>query len=535
MATKYIFVTGGVVSSIGKGITAASIGCLLSRSGLRVNVLKMDPYINVDPGTMNPYQHGEVFVTQDGAETDLDLGHYERFINRNMSRVNNTTSGDIYSSVIAKERKGEYLGKTVQVIPHVTDEIKKRIRKLSRNNDIVIVEIGGTVGDIESQPFLEAIRQMPKDVGRGNTVFIHITLIPYINAAGEIKTKPTQQSVAKLREIGIEPDMIMTRSSHTLSAEARQKISLFCNVREDHVIHQMDVTDTVYEVPLELIKQKVDKKILKLLSIKGKKADMKSWNSMVARIVNSKKTVNIGIAGKYTEVKDAYISIFEALKHCGGIHGVKVNCRYLDVEKAVFRHELKNLHGVIVPGGFGDRGIEGKIEMVRACREADIPLLGICLGLQCMVIDVARNVLGLKGANSTEFQKDTPYPVIDLTPSQKKVSNLGGTMRLGNFKCIVKKGTKAYASYKKSTVLERHRHRYEVNRKFIGALEKSGLAVSGTDSESGLVEIVELKNKKWFLGCQFHPEFTSRPESPNGIFNSFVDMCIRYAGERKND
>ncbi|MBN2406434.1 MAG: CTP synthase [Elusimicrobia bacterium] len=531
MRTKYIFITGGVVSSLGKGITAASIGCLLSRSGLKVDVIKMDPYINVDPGTMSPYQHGEVFVTHDGAETDLDLGHYERFIGCDMSRNNNATSGDVYLSVIAKERKGDYLGKTVQVIPHITDEIKSRIVCLGKKSDIVIVEIGGTVGDIESQPFLEAIRQMPKEVGRDNVVFIHLTLIPYIRAASEIKTKPTQQSVAKLREIGIEPDMIMTRSEKPLNSEARKKISLFCNVREDYVIHQKDVKNSVYEVPLMLMRQNVDQKIFSLLKIKKKRADMKTWQKMIDSMIDTSRDVTIGIAGKYTEVKDAYISIFEALKHCGSRHNVNVICRYLDVERLNMKRDLKDIDGIIVPGGFGDRGIEGKVNMVRICREKDIPFLGICLGLQCMVIDFARNVLNMKKANSTEFGR-TPYPVIDLTESQKKVQDKGGTMRLGDFRCSLKKGTIARRAYGKDYVLERHRHRYEVNGRYVKEFEKKGLIASGRDSKSGLIEIMELKGRRWFLGCQFHPEFTSRPLKPNGIFSAFVKACIRYNSEK---
>jgi CTP synthase len=527
-------VTGGVVSSLGKGITAASMGCILSRSGLKVNIIKMDPYINVDPGTMSPFQHGEVFVTRDGAETDLDLGHYERYVGKDMSQANNTTSGDIYMSVIAKERRGEYLGKTVQVIPHITEEIKSRIIALSKGSDIVIVEIGGTVGDIESQPFLEAIRQMPKKVGKGNVAYIHLTLLPYIRAAGEIKTKPTQQSVAKLREIGIEPDMVMTRSEKSLSAEAKQKISLFCNVEEDYVIHQQDVKNTVYEVPLALRKQKVDEKIFKILGIDKKpSADLSAWESMVNSMINTKDEIIIGIAGKYTGIQDAYISIFEALKHCSSRHNVSVSCRYIDVENASLNEEIKKVDGIIVPGGFGERGIEEKVKMVKLCRENDIPFFGICLGLHCMVIDFSRNVLGLKSANSTEFRKRTAHPVIDLTASQKGVKDMGGTMRLGDYTCKIKKGTLAYKIYKKDKVVERHRHRYEVNKKYINKLEKNGLIASGRDVKSNLVEIMELEGKRWFLGCQFHPEFTSRPLAPNKIFNSFVGACYKYHKEKK--
>lgn len=509
----------------------------MDRTGLKVNVIKMDPYINVDPGTMNPFQHGEVFVTSDGAETDLDLGHYERFMNKNMSVINNTTSGDIYSRVIAKERSGDYLGKTVQVIPHITDEIKARILNLSKKSDVVIVEIGGTVGDIESQPFLEAIRQMHNDVGAKNVVYIHLTLVPYIKAAQEIKTKPTQQSVAKLREIGIQPDMIITRSERPLTAEAKKKISLFCSVNEDYVIHQQDVKNTVYEVPLMLQKQLVDKKIFKLLSVKRRRADMTNWKEMVSSIRNTRGTVVVGIAGKYTRVKDAYISIFEALRHCEGKHNLKIICKYLDVEESNIEKELQKIDGIIVPGGFGERGIEEKINIVRLCREKDIPFLGICLGLQCMVIDFARNVMGLKNANSTEFEKKTSNPVIDLTSSQKRISKKGGTMRLGNFTCVVDKDSLAYKIYGKNKIVERHRHRYEVNKRYLSSFRKKGLTASGMDLKTKLVEIIEISNKRWFLGCQFHPEFTSRPLFPNRIFSSFVEASSKYrndTGKSKN-
>jgi len=528
MRTKYIFITGGVVSSVGKGITASSIGCLLRRSGLKVNIIKMDPYINVDPGTMNPFQHGEVFVTADGAETDLDLGHYERFLGKDMSGMNNTTSGGIYSSVINKERKGDYLGKTVQVIPHITDEIKSRITGLAKNSDIVIVEIGGTVGDIESQPFLEAIRQMSFDAGKENVIYIHVTLVPYIKAAREIKTKPTQQSVAKLREIGIEPDMIMTRSEKPLTAEARGKISLFCNVGKDYVIHQQDVKNSVYEVPLELQRQKVDRKILKLLNVRKKAADMDSWKNMVQKLIRSKDTITVGIAGKYTKIRDAYISIHEALRHSGIRNGISAECKYINVEEVDLNKAVKGLDGVIIPGGFGERGIEEKVEMVRICRENNVPLLGICLGLHCIVIEYARNVLGLKKANSTEFDRRTPHPVIDLTAEQKKKDGKGGTMRLGNFTCQLKNGTLAKKAYGKEKVVERHRHRYEVKKKYLKDFEKAGLIASGRDIRSKLVEIMEIQGKNWFLGCQFHPEFTSKPLSPNRLFTSFVKACGKY-------
>ncbi|MFC2062172.1 CTP synthase [Elusimicrobiota bacterium] len=524
--SKYIFITGGVVSSLGKGITAASIGCLLGRAGLKVNIIKMDPYINVDPGTMNPYQHGEVFVTADGAETDLDLGHYERFMNMNMSGQNNATSGGIYSRVIAKERKGEYLGDTVQVIPHITDEIKSRLYDISGGSDVVIVEIGGTVGDIESQPFLEAIRQVPGEMGKENVIFIHLTLIPYMRAASEIKTKPTQQSVAKLREIGIEPDIVMARSEKDITVEAIKKISLFCNVKEEYVIHQKDVLNTVYEVPLMLQEQEIDKKLFNILNMNAKDADIKSWKEMVSGMTNTEGRIVIGIAGKYTRIKDAYISIIEALKHCGSSKKIKVDCIYLNVEEIDIKSVLKEVDGIIVPGGFGERGIEEKIEVARLCREEDIPYLGICLGLHCMVIDFARNVLGHKDANSTEFNKETAHPVVDLTSCQEGVASKGGTMRLGNFTCSVKKGTIAHKAYNEEKIVERHRHRYEINKEYLDEMEKNGLLASGSDTESGLVEMMELENSKWFLGCQFHPEFTSRPIYPNKLFLSFVNACM---------
>jgi len=531
--TKFIFVTGGVVSSLGKGITSASIGCLLSRSGLKVNMIKLDPYINVDPGTMNPFQHGEVFVTSDGCETDLDLGHYERFLDMEMLGENNATSGSIYSRVITKERKGDYLGKTVQVIPHITDEIKSRVMKVSRDSDIVIVEIGGTVGDIESLPYLESIRQIPVDVGRENAVYIHLTLIPYIPAAQEIKTKPTQQSVAKLREIGIQPDIIMTRSFKPLTVQARDKISLFCNVRKDHVIHQEDVNNTVYEVPLMLRRQQVDKKIFRLLSVPEREASMEQWHKRVRGIIEAKNKIKIGVAGKYTRVRDAYISIFEALKHCQSSFKREIQCNFIDIEGEDLEEAVCKLDGVIVPGGFGERGISEKIETVRLCRENDIPFLGICLGFHCMVIEFARNVMGLKGANSTEFDKDSPHPVIDLLRRQRGIENKGATMRLGDFKCLLEKDSIARDAYDSSSVLERHRHRYEINREYKDDFEKNGMRITGNESKTGLIEIMEIPEKRWFLGCQFHPEYTSRLVRPNALFESFAGACVKYSRERK--
>ena len=532
--TKYIFITGGVVSSLGKGITGASLGCILGHAGLKINMIKMDPYLNVDPGTMSPFQHGEVFVTADGSETDLDLGHYERFLNKDMSKKNNTTSGEIYSAVISKERRGEYLGSTIQVIPHITDEIKSRILKVSSGSDIVIVEIGGTVGDIESQPFLEAIRQMSRDVGRKNTVYIHLTLIPYIKAARELKTKPTQQSVAKLREIGIEPDMIMTRSEKPVTSQEIEKISLFCSVREDYVIQQQDVSNTVYEVPLMLQEQKVDQKIFSLLSIKRSPADMSEWKKRIKNMTSAGKKIKVAIAGKYTGLQDAYISIVEALRHCSGVSSIEVESEYLDIQKDGIEKEIDRFDGVIVPGGFGERGMEEKIDFVRLCREKDIPCFGICMGFQCMVIDFARNKAGLEGAGSSEFESGVKHPVIALSPSQKEIKSKGATMRLGNFTCSLKEGSLARRAYGLGEVNERHRHRYEVNREYLELLEEKGLQATGIDRESGLIEIMEIKDKNWFLGCQFHPEFTSSLLSPNPLFYSFVQACFNYRKAARN-
>ncbi len=531
--TKYIFITGGVVSSLGKGITSASLGCILSHAGLKVNMIKMDPYLNVDPGTMSPFQHGEVFVTADGSESDLDLGHYERFLNKDMSRKNSTTSGEIYSAVISRERKGGYLGSTIQVIPHITDEIKSRLLKVARGSDIVIAEIGGTVGDIESHPFLEAIRQMARDKGRENVAYIHLTLVPYIRAAQELKTKPTQQSVAKLREIGIEPDMIMARSEKALTKQEVEKISLFCSVQEDYVIQQQDVDSTVYEVPLMLQKQKVDEKLFSILDINRTPASLSEWKSRVENIKKASKKLNIGIAGKYTELRDAYISIVEALRHCAGKGGWGVSCFYIDIEGEGFEKELNNLDGIIVPGGFGERGIEQKIEIVRLSREKDIPFFGICLGFQCMVIDYARNVAGLKNADSLEFNSKTPHPVIALSPGQEGKKSTGGTMRLGNFKSILKNSSIAARAYGRLEVEERHRHRYEFNKNYLKRLKETGLVASGEAEEGGLVEIMEVLNKRWFLGCQFHPEFSSSLLSPNPLFYSFYQACSDYRKEKE--
>lgn len=526
MATKYIFVTGGVVSSLGKGITAASIGCLLKGCGLRINILKIDPYLNVDPGTMSPFQHGEVFVTEDGAETDLDLGHYERFLNVNLKKINNITSGVIYDAVISKERKGDFLGKTVQVIPHVTDEIKSRIKGLSKDFDVVITEIGGTTGDIEGLPFLEAARQFKQDVGEENVCYVHVTLVPYIKAAEEMKTKPTQQSVAKLREIGIEPQIIICRTERPLTDELRKKIALFCNVQEKAVVEERDVSTSIYEVPLMLEKENLDTILLEVLRLGKKRRDLSQWKEIVKKTRDLRRNVIIGIAGKYTELKDAYKSIWEALIHGGFANNVNVKIKYIDVEDKQLETEIRTVNGILVPGGFGERGIDGKIRVCRFARENKVPFLGICLGMQCAVIDFAQNVCGMKGAHSTEFKPNTPYPVIDLLPEQKKIYQKGGTMRLGNYPCRIKRDSLAFRAYKKRLVLERHRHRYELNNRFQAGLEAKGLLVTGEYEKEHLAEIVELKNHPWFVAVQFHPEFKSRPMKPHPLFREFIKASL---------
>lgn len=527
--TKYIFVTGGVVSSLGKGITAASIGSLLKSCGLKVDMIKVDPYLNVDPGTMSPFQHGEVFVTDDGAETDLDLGYYERFLNINLTKDSNFTSGKVYESIITRERKGGYLGNTVQVIPHVTNEIKSRIMKLSKNNNIIIVEIGGTTGDIEGLPFLEAIRQMSNDIGQNNVCYVHVTLVPYIHAAQEMKTKPTQQSVAKLREIGITPHILVCRTERHMTQDMKKKISLFCNVREDAVIEEKDVDTSIYEVPVMLKEQGMDKLILNMLHIKGRRSNFNNWKKIIKNIRNCKKTVNIAIAGKYTELKDSYKSIWEALTHAAWANNANINISYVDVENNNMGKEFLKVDGILVPGGFGDRGIEGKIKVVSYTREKKMPFLGICLGMQCAVIEFARNVCGLKNANSMEFNTKTLYPVIDIMEEQKDISDKGGTMRLGKYPCQLKKGSLAYKAYKKSLIYERHRHRYELNNKFRKTLERFGMAITGEYKNKNLAEIVELKNHPWFIGTQFHPEFKSRPAKPHPLFNDFIKSAMRYS------
>lgn len=529
--TKYIFVTGGVVSSLGKGITAASLGRLLKARSLKVNMIKLDPYLNVDPGTMNPYQHGEVFVTNDGAETDLDLGHYERFLDQDMTRFNNCTAGQIYDTILAQERKGDYLGKTVQVIPHVTNEIKRRVRQIANGYDVVIVEVGGTVGDIESLPFLEAIRQIRLDVGRDNVIYVHVTLIPYIKVAEELKTKPTQHSVGKLREIGIEPDILVCRTDRELGRDLKEKLALFCSVVPEAVIEAQDVK-SIYEVPLMFHRQGLDEQVLMLLRQRGPTRDLESWKNLVETLNSPQAHVTIAVAGKYVGVKDAYKSIADALLHGGVANRAKVEVRYVDVDNPALEEQLSGVHGILVPGGFGDRGIEGKIKAVRVARTQKIPFFGICLGMQCAVIETARNVAGLKNANSTEFDKKTPHAVINLLAEQKNVKNLGGTMRLGAYPCHLRRGSRAHSLYAKPLIQERHRHRYEFNNHYRAQLTKAGLHVVGEFRAKKLAEIVELKGHPHFIGVQFHPEFQSRPLRPHPLFAGFIAAALkRRAGE----
>ena len=530
--TKYIFVTGGVVSSLGKGISAASIGRLLKERGLRVTLQKFDPYINVDPGTLSPFQHGEVFVTDDGAETDLDLGHYERFIDESLSQANNITTGRIYQTVISKERRGDYLGSTVQVIPHITDEIKSAISRLSDDNDVVITEIGGTVGDIESLPFLEAIRQFRQDVGRENAIFVHLTLVPFITAAGELKTKPTQHSVRELMQIGIQPHVLICRSEHPLSDEIRRKIALFTNVEIDGVIEARDV-ETIYEVPLSLKKQRLDDVIAERLGLDLPQPDMTSWTAMVNRVKHpSAGTAKIAVVGKYTDHIDSYKSIQESLIHGGIANDVKADIHWLSSE--VFDNgegveKLKEYDGLLIPGGFGPRGVEGMLETIRWARENQMPFFGICLGLQCAVIEFARNVCGLEGSHSSEFAEASPDPVICLLDSQLQVTTMGGTMRLGAYPCALTEGTKAREIYGVDEISERHRHRFEVNNEYRDLLTDNGMTISGTSPDGGLVEMIELTEHPWFVAGQFHPELKSRPTRPHPLFASFVGAAAAYA------
>jgi CTP synthase len=528
---KYIFVTGGVVSSLGKGLTAAALGTLLEHRGLKVVLQKFDPYLNVDPGTMSPYQHGEVYVLEDGAETDLDLGHYERFTSGKLTRKNNLTTGQIYEAVLSKERRGDYLGKTVQVIPHVTDEIKQRIRQVGQfqDCDVVITEIGGTTGDIEGLPFLEAIRQFALEVGHDNALFIHVTLVPYIKAAGELKSKPTQQSVAKLREIGIQPHVLICRTEHSIDRELRAKLSMFCNVTPEAVIEEKDVAHTIYEVPLMLQREKLDELAVKHFKLDLPPADMTAWRGFVDRIITPKHKVKIGVVGKYMENQDAYKSIYESLTHAGAAADAGVTLVTVDAEE-IEEHGaakfLSGLDGILVPGGFGVRGVEGKILAARYARTQKIPYLGLCLGLQIAVVDFARDVLGLTKAHSTEFNSETPDPVISMMDEQKNVVKMGGTMRLGASVCHLVSGTKIQQAYGTDRATERHRHRYEFNNLYREKMEQHGLIVSGTTPDQKLVELIELADHPWFAACQFHPEFQSKPNHPHPLFSGFVKAAV---------
>ncbi len=523
--TKFVFVTGGVVSSLGKGIASSSLGMQLKARGLRVTIQKFDPYINVDPGTMNPFQHGEVYVTDDGAETDLDLGHYERFLDESMSRLNNATTGQVYYEVIAKERRGDYLGATVQVIPHITDEIKRRLWNVAKTGkyDVVIVEIGGTVGDIEGLPFLEAVRQLTLNVGHRNAINIHVTLLPFIKSAGEVKTKPTQHSVKTLLEIGLQPDILICRSERPLTKDLREKIALFCNVETSAVIEGKDV-ESIYEVPLVFEKEHLAEIVLDKMNLKCGAPDLRRWTKFVNRVKYPGGRVNIAVCGKYTDLLDAYKSINESFVHAGAENDVAVDIHWINAEDIAHNgaeRYLKDMDGLLVPGGFGERGVDGKIAAIQYVRENKIPFLGICLGLQCAIIEFARHVCGLKGAHSTEFKK-TQYNVIDLMQEQKGVKNMGGTMRLGAYPCIVTKGTKAYRAYRKEFISERHRHRYEVNNKFRKKLADQGMIFSGVSPDGNLVEIIELADHPWFVAGQFHPELKSRPVLPHPLFREFV-------------
>lgn len=534
--TKYIFVTGGVVSSLGKGITAASLGRLLKNRGVSVTIVKFDPYINVDPGTMSPYQHGEVFVTEDGAETDLDLGHYERFIDVNHTKSNNVTAGMIYANVIAKERRGDYLGGTVQVIPHITNEIKGRIKRATKDKhfDLVIIEIGGTVGDIEGLPFLEAIRQFKKEIGRNNAINIHATLVPYLKTSGEFKTKPTQHSVKELRSIGIQPEIIVCRCETPLDDELKEKISLFCDVEREAVIEMADAS-TIYEVPLMVEEEGLDDIVVKYLELEVGPKNMSDWTKMVTKMKSAAEAVTIALVGKYVELGDAYISVVEALKHAGIENDHKIKIKWVNSEIAEekgLEHDLADVHAVVVPGGFGKRGVNGKIDAIRYARENNIPFLGLCLGMQSAVIEFGRNVLGFEGAHSTEFLPDTKYPVIDLLPEQKDVVDLGGTMRLGVYPCKVKENTKLRAAHAEEVIYERHRHRYEFNNEYREDFEKAGMVFSGLSPDSRLVEVVEVPEHPFFVATQYHPEFKSRPTGAHPLFRDLVKAAIAYCGEQ---
>jgi len=532
---KYIFVTGGVVSSLGKGLTAAALGALLELRGMTVRIQKFDPYLNVDPGTMSPFQHGEVYVLEDGAETDLDLGHYERFTSGKLSRLNNLTSGQVYESVIQKERRGAFLGKTVQVIPHVTNEIKERIYQAAKDVDVLITEIGGTTGDIEGLPFLEAMRQFALEVGPRDVIFLHVTLVPFLKAAGELKTKPTQQSVAKLREIGIQPHILVCRCDHPLDPGLRDKLSMFCNVPVKAVIECRDV-DSIYELPLALQKERLDDLVVDLFGLKNPPAQKNIWDEIVRRIQNPAHEVTIGVVGKYIELQDAYKSVYESITHAGISNNCKVNIVRIDAEDLEKKNGpalLRPLDGILVPGGFGDRGTEGKIAAARYAREKKIPYYGLCLGLQIAVIEYARNVLKLEGANSTEFDINAPHPVINMMEEQKKVIDKGATMRLGSYECALTAGTLAAKAYGQESVRERHRHRYEVNNAYVGQLQRAGMVISGINPRRNLVEIIELKNHPWFVAVQFHPEFQSKPNHPHPLFAAFIAAALKNAKAAK--
>ncbi|MEA4816113.1 MAG: CTP synthase [Lachnospiraceae bacterium] len=536
MDTKYVFVTGGVVSGLGKGITAASLGRLLKMRGFNVTIQKFDPYINVDPGTMSPYQHGEVFVTNDGAETDLDLGHYERFIDENLSVDNNITTGKIYWSVISKERKGDYLGATVQVVPHITNEIKDRVYRTARvsGSQIVITEIGGTVGDIESLPFLEAIRQVSREVGKNNCIYVHVTLIPYLSKGGEMKTKPTQHSVKELLSIGIQPDIIVCRTEHKMSQEMREKLSLFCNVSEDSIIQNLDA-DSLYSVPLMLEEEGLAKAAVKKLGLPEREPNIKEWVDLVKREKEIKTSVNIALVGKYIGLHDAYLSIVESLHHGGIYNYSSVNIDWVNAEEITDENVasyLKDADGILVPGGFGDRGLEGKITSIKYARENKVPFFGICLGMQCAVVEFARNVLGYKDAFTTEVTPKTTHPVIDIMPDQKNIDNLGGTMRLGAYPCKVKKDSLTFKAYNQDLISERHRHRYEFNNDYREVFSKAGMDIVGLSPDERLVEIIEIKDHPWFIGVQFHPEFKSRPNKPHPLFRDFISAGIEHKNNR---
>lgn len=533
---KYIFITGGVVSSLGKGITAASLGRLLKSRGLKVAIQKFDPYINVDPGTMSPYQHGEVYVTEDGAETDLDVGHYERFVDVNLTRHANITTGRIYQTVLEKERRGAYLGQTVQVIPHITNEIKNRVTLIDKEEkpDVIISEIGGTVGDIESLPFLEAIRQLKFDLGKDNVLYIHVTLVPYIKTAGELKTKPTQHSVKELRSIGIQPDILVCRTEKDLSEDLKSKLALFCDVEKEAVVQVKDA-DSIYEVPLLLAKQNLDKLVIKKLNLTCSEADLREWEELVAKVKGIDKKVKIGLVGKYVELPDAYLSLIESLNHAGIYHNTEPDIKWInaeDVEKEGADKYLKDVDAILVPGGFGGRGIEGKIATAKYARENRIPYLGICLGLQSAVIEFARHVCNLKGAHSIEFDANSPHPVIHLMPNPENEFNELGVMRLGAYPCNLVEGTLAHKLYNSEQVQERHRHKYEINNQYRDILEEKGMIISGVSPDGNVAEIVEITDHPWFIACQFHPEYKSRPNRPHPLFVGFLEAALTYQGKR---